>query len=215
MGTESYTHLHAFRVLIVCLGVSVASYGDLNFDLEGITLQIGSLFADALRCILLQKTLQHKSISLSPMATLYYVAPASAVALIGPFAWFEARSLLQNLNSLPAAMPWVVLSGVLACALNVVVFELIGRTSALTTSLSGVLKEWVCILTAMYLHGVIVTGLQWGGYGLALAGLFWYQYEKIIKAAAKQPQLPCKVDATAASKPLVQVYAYRPTHRTA
>jgi hypothetical protein len=50
--------------------------------------------------------------------------------------------------------------------------------------LSGVIKEWVCILVAMHVYGTIVTSLQWVGYSIAIAGLLWYQSGKLATASS-------------------------------
>jgi hypothetical protein len=78
----------------------------------------------------------------------------------------------------------VLLSGLLAASLNFVMFQLIRLTSALTTSLSAVLKQWLCILVAMYIYGTIVTNMQWMGYSIAIAGLLWYQSGKLATASS-------------------------------
>jgi hypothetical protein len=85
----------------------------------------------------------------------------------------EGPRLLNEYDRWSSAVPMVVLSGLLASILNLVVFKIIRLTSALTTSLSGVLKEWACILVAMYVYGTHVTQLQWVGYSIAIGGLLW------------------------------------------
>jgi hypothetical protein len=65
------------------------------------------------------------------------------------------------------------------------VFKLIQITSALTTSLLGVIKEWICIIVAMHIYMTVVTGLQWLGYSVAIAGLIWYQTGRSTSAVAQ------------------------------
>lgn len=184
LGTESAQLLQALRVLVVCTGVGIASYGDITLNFVGLSLQLGSIVTDALRCCFLQRVLQHSQVDATPLVTLAHVAPYSAAALVLPMAVVEGRRLVQTYEDWQPAIPAVLLSGLLATCLNFVVFKLIRLTSALTTSLSGVIKEWVCILVAMYVYGTVVTNLQWLGYSIAIAGLLWYQAGKLSAANA-------------------------------
>jgi len=118
-------------------------------------------------------------IKATPLVTLAHVAPFSAAALLLPTLFLEGPRLIESMPQWQNMLHWVLLSGVLASCLNLVIFKLIAMTSALTTSLSGVIKEWVCILVAMYVYDTKVTFLQWLGYGIAISGLVWYQVGKI------------------------------------
>lgn len=64
-------------------------------------------------------------------------------------------------------------------ALNMSVFLLIGRSSALTMNIAGVLKDWLLIMLSMVMFKAPVTSLQFFGYGIAFAGVCWYNYQKI------------------------------------
>eukprot|EP00879_Flechtneria_rotunda_P022283 GHRR01023511.1.p1 GENE.GHRR01023511.1~~GHRR01023511.1.p1 ORF type:complete len:258 (+),score=53.40 GHRR01023511.1:278-1051(+) len=188
MGSEKLHVLQATQIVLVCTGVAIASYGDLTLVFVGLLLQIASILMDATRCCFLQKVLQHNQIKMSPVVTLAHVAPFSAAALVLPMILLEGPRLVRTYQDWKFAIPLVILSGILAAALNLVVFKLIKLTSALATSLSGVLKEWACILVAMYVYGTPVTQLQWLGYTIAILGLLWYRRAR--SAAAAPPQLP-------------------------
>ncbi len=74
--------------------------------------------------------------------------------------------------------------------LNVSVFLLIGKTSALTMNVAGVLKDWMLIGLSVLLFASPITSMQLVGYGLALVGVCWYNYSKIQAAqAAQEPKL--------------------------
>jgi drug/metabolite transporter (DMT)-like permease len=184
LGTELPKPLQAAKVLVVCTGVGIASYGDITLNLVGLVLQLGSIITDALRCCFLQRVLQHSQVDATPLVTLAHVAPYSAAALVLPMAVVDGRRLVKTFNDWQPAIPAVLLSGLLAACLNLVVFKLIRLTSALTTSLTCVIKEWVSILAAMYVYGTIVTNIQWVGYSIAIAGLLWYQSGKLAAAGS-------------------------------
>lgn len=59
----------------------------------------------------------------------------------------------------------VLLSNALAAfALNLAVFLLIGKTSALTMNIAGVIKDWMLIFFSYYLFKAPVTALNLIGY---------------------------------------------------
>jgi drug/metabolite transporter (DMT)-like permease len=146
-GTETYNNRSMLKVLIVAAGVMIASYGEVRANFLGVSLQLGSIVSDAVRCTLLQLVMQKNEVKLSPVGTLYCVAPMAAASLLIPALLMESSKLRNHTHPIPWA--WLGGSCMAAASLNLVVFTLIGKTSALTTSITGPLKEWVCILTAM------------------------------------------------------------------
>lgn len=173
MATESPTWVQTLKVLIVCAGVGIAGYGDVTFSAIGVALQLASSVMDSIRCCTLQRVLQANHIKVGPLVTLAHVAPFTMAALALPVVFFEGPKLVNEYDKWKGGIPMVVLSGVIASALNFVVFKIIGLTSALTTSLTGVFKDWACILLAMYLYNTVVSSLQWVGYTVAISGLLW------------------------------------------
>jgi drug/metabolite transporter (DMT)-like permease len=214
LGTETPKLLQAVKVLVVCTGVGIASYGDITLNSVGMVLQLASIVTDAVRCCFLQRVLQHSQVDATPLVTLAHVAPYSAAALMLPMAVVEGRRLVNTFGDWQPAVPAVLLSGLLAIWLNFVVFKLIRLTSALTTSLSGVIKEWVCILVAMYVYGTIVTNMQWVGYSIAIAGLLWYQSGKLATASPAAAAGSAAADKAAGSCNEVKVHLIRSNGRT-
>lgn len=74
----------------------------------------------------------------------------------------------------------------LAFALNLSVFLLIGRTSALAMNVAGVVKDWLLIGLSALLFRAPVTALNLAGYSVAFAGVCWYNKAKFdeMKASA-------------------------------
>ena len=74
----------------------------------------------------------------------------------------------------------------LAFALNLSVFLLIGRTSALAMNVAGVVKDWLLIGLSALLFRAPVTPLNLAGYSVAFAGVCWYNKAKFdeMKASA-------------------------------
>ncbi|KAI8463355.1 MAG: phosphate/phosphoenolpyruvate translocator protein [Monoraphidium minutum] len=206
-GNEAYSNSSMLKVGIVGLGVVIASYGDIRANLLGVSLQVSAILSDAVRCNLLQKVMQKNAVELTPVGTLYYVAPMAAAALALPAVMLDGAKL--RVHDAPVPWAWLVLSCLAASSLNLVVFTLIGKTSALTTSITGPLKEWVCILASVMVYGSKVTGQQWMGYAIALVGILWYQRDKFF--SGQKPSEDEAADGAAAKRgapdektPLVQ-----------
>jgi hypothetical protein len=80
----------------------------------------------------------------------------------------------------PVFRPPVLLANALAAfALNLAVFLLIGKTSALTMNIAGVIKDWGLIFASFHLFGAPVTRLNLFGYAFCCAGVAVYNAQKL------------------------------------
>ncbi|GFR41360.1 hypothetical protein Agub_g2043 [Astrephomene gubernaculifera] len=186
LGTEKYSALYAANMVVVAVGVAAASYGELNFNVLGVLFQAGSIVTESFRLCLVQLLLQARGIKLNPVTTLYYIAPACFAFLCLPFSVVELPKMLKTQEAWQVPSGWLLLSAVSAFALNMSVFLLIGRSSALTMNIAGVIKDWLLILLSVTLYGSPVTSLQLCGYGVAFLGVCWYNYQK-LQGARQQP----------------------------
>jgi hypothetical protein len=59
------------------------------------------------------------------------------------------------------------------------VFLLIGKTSALTMNIAGVIKDWMLIFFSFYLFHAPVTRLNLFGYAFCCTGVGIYNYQKL------------------------------------
>lgn len=76
-------------MIIITIGVAIASAGELLWDTVGVMFQLSSIVAEALRLNLVQTLIQKKGLKLNPVTTLYYLAPASFAFLSIPFLFLE------------------------------------------------------------------------------------------------------------------------------
>ena len=203
LGTEAFSRGRAANMAVVTAGVAAASAGEVSLSLLGVALQLGSVATESTRLALVQILLQHKpsallrsrasspspsspeppKIALNPVTTMYYLAPVSLLCLSLPWLAFERSALVAawgaGLGGDPSPSPF---------ALNLSVFLLIGRTSALAMNVAGVVKDWMLIgLSALLFHAP-VTPLNLAGYSVAFAGVCWYnkaKFEEMKVASAK------------------------------
>lgn len=59
---------------------------------------------------------------------------------------------------------------------------MIGKTSALTMNVAGVVKDWMLIGISVWIFGAAVSGINLSGYSLAFFGVCWYNYQKLQRA---------------------------------
>ncbi|KAL6769247.1 MOT20A [Auxenochlorella protothecoides x Auxenochlorella symbiontica] len=186
-GTEAYSPATLANMLVVSLGVAIASWGEINFVLVGVALQMLSIATESTRLTLVQILLQRRGLKLNPITTLYYLAPACAAFLLVPFALIEAPKMLADAELVIA--PAIMISNAAAAfGLNMAVFLLIGKTSALTMNIGGVVKDWLLIALSWALFHSPVTAVNLGGYALAFAAVCWYNVQKLnaMRAAAEK-----------------------------
>ncbi|KAG2455118.1 hypothetical protein HYH02_000938 [Chlamydomonas schloesseri] len=186
LGTEKYSALYALNMVVVAVGVAAASYGELNFNLVGVIFQSGSIVTESFRLCLIQLLLQARGIKLNPVTTLYYIAPACFVFLCFPFSFIELPNMMHS-TTWEVPVGWLMLSAAAAFALNMSVFLLIGRSSALTMNIAGVIKDWLLIFLSVLLYKSPVGQLQLLGYGVAFLGVCWYNYQKLQSARPPVP----------------------------
>lgn len=140
---------------------------------------------------MVQRLLSGADFKMDPMVSLYYFAPACA-AINGVFTIFFELPTLTMADINHVGMGVLLLNALVAFGLNVAVVllvsctspsclfqsltdELIGKTSAVVLTLSGVLKDILLVMASMGIFGDPVTLTQYFGYSIALAGLMYYK----------------------------------------
>lgn len=76
-------------------------------------------------------------------------------------------------------IPVLLGNGLIAFTLNLAVFLLIGKTSALTMNIAGVIKDWMLIFFSYAVFQAPVTRLNLIGYIFCCAGVAVYNYQKL------------------------------------
>eukprot|EP00892_Ulva_mutabilis_P012648 jgi/Ulvmu1/9756/UM055_0096.1 len=192
-GTEQWSWRLALNLLVVIVGVLISAYGEVQFVVVGVVAQVAAILLESVRLTLTQLLLQRQGIRLNPITALYYIAPCCLAGLLPPVFAIELERMLTS--TIPAPTAHLLGNSAAAFALNLSSFLLLGRTSALTMNIGGVVKDWLLIgLSASIFHSV-VTAVNLGGYGLAFAGVFWYNLQKIWARAGAEAA------ADAAAKP--------------
>ncbi|KAF4346995.1 hypothetical protein F8388_004634 [Cannabis sativa] len=178
------------NMVSISIGVAIAAYGEAKFDTWGVMLQLLAVAFEATRLVLIQILLNAKGISLNPITSLYYVAPCCFVFLCIPWVVVE-YPLLRDTSSFHLDFAIFGTNSLCAFALNLAVFLLVGKTSALTMNVAGVVKDWLLIAFSWSVIKDTVTPINLIGYGLAFLGVAYYNHSKLqgLKAAEAQKKL--------------------------
>lgn len=184
-GMEKLTVRISINMVIIAVGVAIAAYGELNFDTLGVTQQLSALLFEAVRLMLVQILITRQGMAMNPLQSLYYVSPACAFFLAFPLIFLEYPAMMADAK-LQFDFRILLANAVCAFALNLAVFLLIGKTSALTMNIAGVIKDWMLIFASQRFFGTPVTFLNYVGYVIAFLSVFLYNINKLREKKREQ-----------------------------
>ncbi|KAB8346204.1 hypothetical protein FH972_023249 [Carpinus fangiana] len=162
------------NVSLIVVGVVIASLGEIQFNMVGFCFQVGGITFEAIRLVMVQRLLSSAEFKMDPLVSLYYFAPACAVmnGVVALIAEVPKMSMAQVYN---VGLFTLFINAMIAFLLNVSVVFLIGKTSSLVLTLSGVLKDILLVFASMMIFRDPVSGTQAFGYSIALSGLIYYK----------------------------------------
>lgn len=178
MKKETFRSNTMINMVSISFGVAIAAYGEAKFDTFGVFLQLGAVAVEATRLVMIQILLAAKGIKLNPITSLYYVSPCCFVFLSVPWLIVEFP-VLRETSSFHFDY-WIFgTNSICAFALNLAVFLLVGKTSALTMNVGGVVKDWLLIAFSWSVIKDQVTPINLVGYGVAFLGVAYYNHLKL------------------------------------
>lgn len=183
---EAYKSNTMANMISISIGVAIAAYGEAKFDTWGVFLQLGAVGVEATRLVLIQILLTSKGITLNPITSLYYVAPCCLAFLFLPWVFVEFPVLKANYSSFNFDYLVFGTNSLCAFGLNLAVFLVVGKTSALTMNVAGVVKDWLLIAFSWSVIKDSVTAVNLIGYGLAFLGVAYYNRLKWLGMKANE-----------------------------
>ncbi|KAJ5811946.1 hypothetical protein N7474_008247 [Penicillium riverlandense] len=162
------------NVGLIVVGVVIASFGEIKFEMTGFLIQVAGIIFEAMRLVMVQRLLSSAEFKMDPLVSLYYYAPACAVTngIITIFAELP-RMTMNDIYGL--GLGTLVANALVAFLLNASVVLLIGKTSAVVLTMAGILKDILLVCASMIIFRDPVTLQQFFGYSIALAGLVYYK----------------------------------------
>ncbi|GMH42906.1 hypothetical protein BSKO_10828 [Bryopsis sp. KO-2023] len=178
LGTERFSWAVTGNMSLIAAGVVVCAIGEANLVVKGLVQQLLALVFEATRLTMIQVLINSKGLKMNPLQSLYYVSPACFVGLILPFSLVEFNQLTTRTDW--DFVPSVFIANASAAFfLNLAVFLLIGKTSALTMNIAGVIKDWLLIFFSYSVFKAPVTFLNLFGYVFCCSGVAVYNYMKL------------------------------------
>ncbi|KAK7552570.1 triose-phosphate transporter family-domain-containing protein [Phyllosticta citricarpa] len=162
------------NVSFIVIGVIIASFGEIKFNMTGFLYQAGGIAFEAVRLVMVQRLLSSAEFKMDPLVSLYYYAPACAI-MNGVVCLFSELPRMTMADIWGVGAFTLLANALVAFLLNVSVVFLIGKTSSLVLTLSGVLKDILLVFASMLIFRDPVSGLQAFGYSIALSGLVYYK----------------------------------------
>ncbi|KAJ6113007.1 sugar phosphate/phosphate translocator [Penicillium capsulatum] len=162
------------NVGVIVVGVVIASFGEIKFDMLGFVIQVAGIVFEALRLVMVQGLLSSAEFKMDPLVSLYYYAPACAVTngIVTLFTDLP-RMTMNDIYSL--GIMTLIANALVAFLLNASVVLLIGKTSAVVLTMAGILKDILLVAASMMIFRDPVTPQQFFGYSIALGGLVYYK----------------------------------------
>jgi drug/metabolite transporter (DMT)-like permease len=162
------------NVSFIVIGVVIASMGEIQFVMTGFLFQAAGIAFEAVRLVMVQRLLSSAEFKMDPLVSLYYYAPACACMNAFVLLFTELPKLtMADIDRVGGLTLFA--NALVAFMLNVSVVFLIGKTSSLVLTLSGVLKDILLVFASMFLFKDPVSPLQAFGYAIALGGLIYYK----------------------------------------
>ncbi|KAG9246604.1 triose-phosphate transporter family-domain-containing protein [Calycina marina] len=173
MGTEEVSVQKFINVSAIVVGVVIASFGEIDFVLIGFLYQLGGIIFEAIRINLVSSLLNGQE-KMDPLVSLYYFAPICAAMNFTLALFWEIPKVTSA--EIHAVGLWTLLANAwVAFMLNVSVVFLIGKTSGLTLTLCGVLKDILLVCLSILIWGTLLSHLQVFGYSIALVGMLYFK----------------------------------------
>ncbi|KAF3351675.1 hypothetical protein VD0002_g9104 [Verticillium dahliae] len=183
MGVADPTMTAIVNVLCIVAGVGLASAGEVDMSMIGTVIQLAGIMFEALRVVLIQKMLSNEGLKMDALVGLYYYAPVCAVMNLVVGAALEMPHFkYEDLER--AGFMMLILNAAVALLLNFTSMVLIGKTSGLVTTLTGIFKNILLIGCSVLFWHTKISTIQVVGYSVSLAGLIHYSFgtEKILGA---------------------------------
>ena len=188
LGLERPSCRLAFYVMLVSSGIIASCVAQINPSVPGVLLQLSAILCEAVKLCLVNILLTSRGLKLSPVASLYFIAPLCAAALLPVWALFEAPRLAARGTEAFTAVGGGIFAVNLCLAyiLNIATMALIQNTSALTLNVAGVIKDLILIGYSVAVTGAMVSTTQYSGYFVAFIGVTAYSSYKPLQASRKR-----------------------------
>ncbi|RKP18999.1 TPT-domain-containing protein [Rozella allomycis CSF55] len=156
----------------ICIGVMIASVSDVRLNFRGAVVALLGVMVTSYYQVSIGS--KQKELEVNSMQLLLYQSPISSLMLLIVLPLFEDLNALVNyqwtLNSIYAILGTCML----AFFVNLSIFLIIGKMSALTYNIVGHFKLCTVVVLGMFLFDEPPTNRSLLGISMTIAGVFYY-----------------------------------------
>lgn len=193
-------------VLLVCLGVALATVTDKGIatNMVGLGVGLAAILVTAMYQVWAgskQKELQTSSMQLlhqyTPIAAMMLVVLVPMLEPVGLFAGEPGRPTLLGYKYTLVSVIAIAISSVLGLLVSLSTFLVIGATSSLTYNIVGHLKTVTILTGGCLIFGDTMTVSKFLGIALAMVGIAWYSQMQLSSLQQPKVSKPNTPDAEA------------------
>lgn len=173
---KTYSGMVYTSLIPVIAGVAFATFGDYNYTAMGFILTVLGTVLAAIKTVVTNRV-QVGRLKLHPLDLLLRMSPLAFIqTMLYSYATGEMELVQEyfQTNLTTTAFFALLLNGVIAFFLNVVSFTANKKTSALTMTVAGNVKQVLSIVLAVIIFDLSITATNGLGIILTLAGGAWY-----------------------------------------
>jgi hypothetical protein len=177
IGLDVPTFSHTVIIVIILLGIFIATSSATQINATGVGLQLISSMSEGCRLALVQ-SVTSCGLKLDPVTAVYHFSWISAI-LLGLASWIIEWPHWHAHSGASFHRPWaLVCNCLLAVLLNVLSANVIKRTSGVVFALCGIVKDLSLILCSSIAFVTPLTSKQMYGYALSAIGFGMFKAYK-------------------------------------
>jgi len=182
----------SMAVLMISIGTAVSSFGEIDLNLVGVVLMLGSIYSEALRLMLTQRLLQ--DMRLHVLETLYYLSPATLfwlapLALTIDLRHFDAQVVMSKL---PYTWHYFLIASAIGFLVNTSSFLVIQRTNVVMLKLLAIARNALFVFSGIVFFEDKVTPIQFVGYTVTLVFFVVYNMLQFYPNACDRANRECR-----------------------
>lgn len=200
---ETWDHVLIAVISLISVGLFLFVFkGGSDFNLFGFLLCLTAAACGGFRWTLSQILTQKKELGLeNPIDAIFHLQPAMVIAMaplliahgLIPFLTTEKLFGAELLSDLFPNATKLLAGAFIAFALGLTEYLLVAKTSSLTLSLSGIIKELITMLVAeMYEEDTQLTKLNWIGFVVCVSGIVVHTVNKYQKSRNEKSAAPAE-----------------------
>ncbi|KAH8690648.1 triose-phosphate transporter family-domain-containing protein [Talaromyces proteolyticus] len=173
-------------IAFMTVGEVMMVLGEISFSAAGFSLVTASAFFSGFRWALTQLLILKHPATSNPISMLFFLSPVVCITLAGiSLSLEDTKEMVKGLQALSSAwggamsLSLLLLPGVLAFCMVLSQFALLKRSSVVTLSVCGILKEVFIISAAGLVFGDQLTPVNICGVLVIMASIVAYNYTKL------------------------------------